>query len=139
MDPSIVARRVASHLRLSENCDLVIAVTHMRLVEDLAVSGDTLLGDRRVDLVLGGHDHHVIRRDINDKNPDPEVLQSGFHDTGDEVSDYKGHVRIVKSGTDWRGLSVVRLRLENGINGETIISNISCKKFASMLSKTFHC
>ena len=71
--------------------------------------------------------------------PDPEMLQSGFHDTGGEVSDYKGHVRIVKSGTDWRGLSVVQLRLGRGINGETIISNMSCKEFASMLPKTFHC
>lgn len=108
----------------------------MRLVEDLAVSGDTLLGDGRVDLVLGGHDHHVVRRDINDTNPDPEVLQSGFYDTGGGVSDYKGHVRIVKSGTDWRGLSVVRLRLGRGINGETIISSMSCNEFANMLRKT---
>jgi 2',3'-cyclic-nucleotide 2'-phosphodiesterase (5'-nucleotidase family) len=130
---------VASHLRLSENCDLVIAVTHMRLVDDLAVSGDTLLGDERVDLVLGGHDHHVVRRDINDTNSDPEVLQSDFHDTGGEVSDYNGHVRIVKSGTDWRGLSVIRLRLGRGMNGETIISNMSCKEFASLLLKAFHC
>lgn len=130
---------MASHLRLSESCDLVIAVTHMRLVEDLAVSGDTLLGDGRVDLVLGGHDHRVIRRDINDTNSDPGVLQSGFHDTGGEVSDYKGHVRIVKSGTDWRGLSVIRLHLGRGINGETIIANMSCKAFASMLRKTLYC
>lgn len=110
----------------------------MRLVEDLAVSGDTLWGDGRVDLVLGGHDHHVIRRDIKDTNPDPEVLQSGFHDTCGEVSDFKGHVRIVKSGTDWRGLSVIRIGLKNGINGETMVSNMSCKEFASILPDTFH-
>ena len=56
--------------------------------------------------MLGGHNHHVVGRDINDTNPDPEVLQSGFHGTGGEVSDYKGHVRIVKSGTDWRNGAV---------------------------------
>lgn len=111
----------------------------MRLVEDLAVSGNTLSGDGRVDLVLGGHDHHLVRRDINDTNPDPEVLQSDFHDTGSEVSDYKGHVRIVKSGTDWRALSIVRLRLGRGINGEIIVSSISCKEFTSFAAKDFHC
>jgi 2',3'-cyclic-nucleotide 2'-phosphodiesterase (5'-nucleotidase family) len=129
---------MASHLRLSENCDLVIAVTHMRLVEDLAVSGNTLCDDERVDLVLGGHDHHVVLRDLNNTNPDPEVIQSGIHDPGSEISHHEGHVRIVKSGTDWRGLSVVRLRLGKGNNGEKSVSTISGKRYTRMLPKTLH-
>ena len=111
----------------------MIAITHLRLIEDLAVSNYTLSDEERVDLVLGGHDHHVIRRDPDDGNPDPEVLQSGFNDGGAEVSDFKGNVRIVKSGTDWRGLSVLRLQLERGSKREAFVSNMSCKDLKGML------
>ncbi|KAK3191172.1 hypothetical protein K4F52_002758 [Lecanicillium sp. MT-2017a] len=110
---------------LSEKCDFVIAVTHMRLVEDLAVSQSTLSGPEKVDLILGGHDHHVVRRDSSDSNPDPEILQSGHNNDGSAVSYWQDCVRIIKSGTDWRGLSILKLRLGEGGKGEPAILNTS--------------
>lgn len=99
LDPSTEAKRVASYLRLVERCDLVIAITHVRLVDDMAVANATLLGAERVDLLLGGHGHHVLRREIGDNNPDPDTLQSGCDDVAN-VSSFTGDVRVVKSGSD---------------------------------------
>ncbi|PHH65674.1 hypothetical protein CDD81_1760 [Ophiocordyceps australis] len=131
-DPSMVARRVASHLRRVEKCDLVIAVTHMRLVEDLAVAADAVSADERVDLVLGGHDHHVLRRVSSDGNSDPQVLQTGFDHGEAPMTDFEGHLRIVKSGTDWRGLSLIRLYMEKGRNGKAVVSNMSVKQISDL-------
>ncbi|PHH68131.1 hypothetical protein CDD82_812 [Ophiocordyceps australis] len=130
--PSTVARRVASHLRRVEKCHLVIAVTHMRLVEDLAVAADAVSADERVDLVLGGHDHHVLRRGSTDGNADPQVLQTGLEDCDAPVTDFQGLLRIVKSGTDWRGLSVVRLEVEKSQNGNGVISSMSVKQISDL-------
>ncbi|OKL64609.1 hypothetical protein UA08_00561 [Talaromyces atroroseus] len=91
LDPAAVARQVAAHLRRSEECDLVIAVTHMRLIDDLVVSNATLSGDERVDLVLGGHDHHVIRREPGDNNMDPETIQSGSYASGANMTNFIGN------------------------------------------------
>lgn len=100
----------------------------MRLVEDLAVSQSTLSGPEKVDLILGGHDHHAVRRDLSDSNPDPEILQSGHNNDRPAVSDWQDCVRIIKSGTDWKGLSILTLRLGEGGKGEPAILNTSCKQ-----------
>ncbi|KAL3438547.1 Metallo-dependent phosphatase-like protein [Aspergillus tetrazonus] len=60
--PVQAARRLARHLRVQERCDLVVALTHMRVPEDMAVANATVSGDSRIDLLLGGHDHDVLRR-----------------------------------------------------------------------------
>ena len=80
LDPVAVARKLATHLRLSERCDLIIAVTHMRLSEDMKVSQATISGVERVDLILGGHDHHMIRTTMMDTEADPTVLQQDLFD-----------------------------------------------------------
>lgn len=109
----------------------------MRLAEDLAVANGTVSGSERVDLVLGGHDHHVVRRTADDTSFDPELLQSGFHDHGAPVTDFEGHVRIVKSGTDWHGLSLVRLRLRRGPDGTATISNLTGRTYKRTPSREF--
>ncbi|KDQ13838.1 hypothetical protein BOTBODRAFT_33278 [Botryobasidium botryosum FD-172 SS1] len=90
-DPVEAARRVSNTLRQTEHVDLVIAVTHMRLEEDIIVSEACR---DEVDLILGGHDHDIM-----------------IH--GDRVTlvndDAEGSVRIIKSGTDFRSYGVVRL------------------------------
>ncbi|KAH7907220.1 Metallo-dependent phosphatase [Hygrophoropsis aurantiaca] len=90
-DPVETAKRVSSTLREKEHVDLVVAVTHMRLEEDIQVSNACRA---EVDLILGGHDHDIM-----------------VH--GDRVTvvndDARGDIRIVKSGTDFRSYGVVRL------------------------------
>lgn len=121
LSPVLVSQRLAKHLRTVENCDLVISVTHMRLIEDLAVSNATALGEERVDLLLGGHDHEVVCRFFGDVDENPETTLQGLLNKDivkdGQVAGTEGDVRIVKSGTDWKSYSIVDLiveRLEDG-------------------------
>jgi len=120
--------KVATHLRTVEKCDLVVAATHMRLAEDMLVSDATKKGEGRVDLLLGGHDHHVARRRSTDIDANPEVVDPNDDFAQDAaISEHEGDVRIIKSGTDWRGLSVVRLDVRRNTDGSAEIVNVKCK------------
>ena len=48
------ARRLCRVLREEEQVDLVIALTHMRVPNDMHLAAEV----PGIDLVLGGHDHH---------------------------------------------------------------------------------
>lgn len=112
MSPSATAKQTARHLRLSEKCDLVVAITHMRLIEDLQVSNKTASGDERIDLLLGGHDHNVVRREPDSQDANPEIVHSEHQTSTLNQSFTDQRLRIVKSGTDWRGLSVIKLKVD---------------------------
>jgi 2',3'-cyclic-nucleotide 2'-phosphodiesterase (5'-nucleotidase family) len=102
----------------------------MRLKEDLKVAHATATGDAKVDLLLGGHDHEVVRRFDADTEADSEVIQQGcknadiIHDG--EVRDVEGKIRIIKSGTDWKGLSLIRLCVERDPAGTAFLSTVKC-------------
>ena len=49
------ANTLASELKDSQNCDIVIALTHMRQPNDIKLAENS----PRIDLILGGHDHDV--------------------------------------------------------------------------------
>lgn len=98
----------------------------MRLVEDLETLNNTRSGAEKIDVILGGHDHCVVRRDVSDTDPNPEVLQSGLDLDGAAVTECEGDFRVIKSGTDWRGLSIIRLRLGSKEKGEPTILGMSC-------------
>ncbi|KDQ13852.1 hypothetical protein BOTBODRAFT_75741, partial [Botryobasidium botryosum FD-172 SS1] len=90
-DPVEVARRVFSTLRRTEHADLVIAVTHVRLEEDIATSEAC---HDEVDPILGGHDHDIM------VHGGRVTLVNG---------DAESSIRIAKSGTDFRSYGVVQL------------------------------
>ncbi|KAL8800730.1 MAG: hypothetical protein Q9182_004973 [Xanthomendoza sp. 2 TL-2023] len=77
LSPVEVSKRLAKTLRVDHKCDIVIAITHMRLIEDLEVANATTDSDYRVDMLLGGHDHEVLTRSAGDTDPDPEVIRQG--------------------------------------------------------------
>ncbi|KAA8649586.1 hypothetical protein EYZ11_005955 [Aspergillus tanneri] len=116
LPPVETAQRLAHRLRTHEGCDVVIAVTHMRLAEDMQVMQATISGESRVDLLLGGHDHEVVRRYGHDTETKPEVIEQGRANEEivyrGRVDSCRGDIRIVKSGTDWRGLSLVRMLVD---------------------------
>ncbi|KAK4064149.1 uncharacterized protein Triagg1_9128 [Trichoderma aggressivum f. europaeum] len=116
LDPVTVSKCTARHLRQKERCDLVIALTHMRLAEDIAVSQATADRDEKVDLLLGGHDHNVVRRAPGDDDIDANITQQGVPPSESAVTDYEGDVRIVKSGTDWRVRQVENLKRMSNYN-----------------------
>ncbi|XP_065187556.1 mannosylglucosyl-3-phosphoglycerate phosphatase-like [Sycon ciliatum] len=81
-DYCVCARRLATKLR-ADGCELVVALSHMRVPNDVRLA--TECGDV-VDLVLGGHDHHYA------------VKKYGEHD-----------IYVCKSGTDFRQMTVLRI------------------------------
>lgn len=100
----------------------------MRLAEDIEVAEATKTGKGRVDLLLGGHDHEVVRRFSGDTDRDPANIEQG-HDNADItaeglIRDAQGDIRIIKSGTDWAGLSLIRMIIEKDNKGSINTSAI---------------
>eukprot|EP00878_Enallax_costatus_P010291 GHUV01010741.1.p1 GENE.GHUV01010741.1~~GHUV01010741.1.p1 ORF type:complete len:361 (+),score=47.99 GHUV01010741.1:420-1502(+) len=83
LDPVEEGRRLAKELR-AQGADLVIALTHMRVPNDVKLAE----GVAEIDALLGGHDHHV----------QIEVLQP--HNN-----------LLCKSGTDFRNLTALTVTL----------------------------
>ncbi|KAG6003056.1 hypothetical protein E4U21_002409 [Claviceps maximensis] len=134
-DPATSAQSTARQLREQEKCDIVIALTHMRLAEDLAVSKKTQTGSGRVDLLLGGHDHDVVQRASADSDADPTVAWESLHpadEGGGGLVSVSGDVRIVKSGTDWKGLSIVRLGVAENSDGSYSISHTTVTQVSNV-------
>ncbi|KAL1717392.1 5'-nucleotidase [Schizophyllum commune] len=92
-DPAECSTRWAALLREEHNADVVNAVTHMRMEEDMAMASRC----PDVDLILGGHDHEYM------------LQGSQYTDDGGHA---EGNIRIVKSGTDFREFSVIKIRVE---------------------------
>ncbi|KAL4954639.1 Metallo-dependent phosphatase-like protein [Aspergillus filifer] len=134
--PVDAARRLARHLRVNEHCDLIIALTHMRVPEDMAVANATTSGESRIDLLLGGHDHEVLRRFAGDSDVIAQNVEQGRKISEVEmdgtVPDTKGDIRLVKSGTDWRALSLIRLTVKRDEQGEVIGSTVNLCQYTDI-------
>ncbi|PNW85315.1 hypothetical protein CHLRE_03g180600v5 [Chlamydomonas reinhardtii] len=81
-----VGRKLAAELK-ADGAELLIALTHMREPNDRKLAAEA----PEFHLVLGGHDHHYV---------------SAFVEPHNNL--------LVKSGTDFRDLSVVRVELPGG-------------------------
>ncbi|GJE86791.1 bifunctional metallophosphatase/5'-nucleotidase [Phanerochaete sordida] len=108
----------------AHKCDLVLALTHARIPNDIALARALgahapavqaergTAGMHGVDLVMGGHDHlYYISRGV--------TSWEGY-DVNHEVlgaEDDHGDVLVVKSGTDFRDLSEFTLELEDTPEG----------------------
>lgn len=101
-DPVSVARRISSLLRVTHGADIVIAITHMRRDEDVHLAKYC---DNNVDLILGGHDHDLA------------VHRSNFRAMNDT---YEGRIKLIKSGTDFRNYSDIKIWLSQK-NGKALI------------------
>lgn len=85
-DPVAVARRYVADLR-SRGAEWVVALTHLNLPDDVALL--EALGDAGPDLVLGGHEHNLIKKNV-------------------------GGRWILKADAEARSASVVRVTFEEG-------------------------
>lgn len=97
----------------------------MRLVEDMEVADLTTSADERVDLLLGGHDHHVVRRKYTDTNSDPGILEEQSNQANIHMTHAQGLYNIIKSGTDWRGLSVLKLQITKDKDAVACLSDMT--------------
>jgi membrane protein implicated in regulation of membrane protease activity len=104
----------------------------MRLPEDMNVANVAATGDCRIDLLLGGHDHEVLRRFAAETDLNPDHFEQGRHiaDVGKNgmVPDVESsNIRIIKSGTDWRAMSLIRLIVHRDEHGAAVKSTVTCK------------
>ena len=136
--PVDVAQRDAIFLRRVEKCDFVVGITHMRVAEDIQVTEELFSGEKSIDLILGGHDHHVLRRYQGESTKlclDPALIDCSMYNDVARISDMtadqdtRGPVRIVKSGTDWNGLSCLNLKVSRAMNGTAYLTDITVKQF----------
>lgn len=99
-------------MRLQENCDFVIAVTHMRYTEDITILDEPQEDIEKVDLILGGHDHDVFVYPPMHKSSDDSTIGNDNIKRPYIENEYPGSLKLVKSGTDWRSLSILDLHIE---------------------------
>ncbi|CAG0894512.1 unnamed protein product [Darwinula stevensoni] len=83
VDFVIRGQELAHYLKVEQGCEFVIALTHMRLPNDIRL----LELAPSVDLVLGGHDHEPVIQELDGRY-------------------------LVKSGTDFRNLSKITIRFD---------------------------
>lgn len=115
-----------------EACELVIAITHSRLPNDIdfanavgAVSNPDP-NSHGVDLVLGGHDH------IYYVGNGASSFQGQEYPKGEPGTEKDSATMIVKSGTDFRDLSELKLELTDKNNAavrKRTIRNLSVKRY----------
>ena len=55
LDYNYILDKYSRILKEDHNCDLVIALNHMKVEEDLAMAQNNT--SDKVDIILGGHDH----------------------------------------------------------------------------------
>lgn len=119
-------------------CDLIIALTHSRIPNDISLAKSLLAlsplaqkshpigSSHGVDLVLGGHDHiYYVSKGVSswEEYDVMEPVLGAEEDCGD--------VLVVKSGTDFRDLSELSLELESTPTGSVrkkIIKSITGKR-----------
>ncbi|KAG8830103.1 hypothetical protein FRC17_005394 [Serendipita sp. 399] len=117
-----------------QKCDLIIALTHSRLPNDLALAqalharvGSSIVQEHGCDIILGGHDHvYYVSKFDQSGNTDAwkgyDITQAFL---GAEKDD---GVLVVKSGTDFRELSEIQLELEDSPEGSVRLKYISSVK-----------
>jgi 2',3'-cyclic-nucleotide 2'-phosphodiesterase (5'-nucleotidase family) len=98
-----VAHELSDILRNEEHCDLVIALTHMRIPNDEKLARE-LKG--KIDVVLGGHDHFSVYSDAVTLQEMGKTITPSVRDCGGAF--------VIKSGTDFRELSAITVTLNNG-------------------------
>ena len=92
-----VGNELALKLKDEDNCDIVIALTHMRNANDIKLAGNAT----RVDLIFGGHDHDVMKKNVNG-------------------------TWIIKSGTDFRNFNLLNLQFSSDLRR---IVDVKCETF----------
>ncbi|KAJ7684723.1 Metallo-dependent phosphatase-like protein [Mycena polygramma] len=140
-DMKQVGLELSERLRGEHECDLVIALTHCRIPNDLALAKDLLAlspsaqtknpiaSSHGVDLILGGHDHLYYASKGMSAWEDYDTSQDVLGAEADH-----GDVLVCKSGTDFRELSEITLELETTPAGSIrrrVVSRITGKRHST--------
>ncbi|KAF8126527.1 Metallo-dependent phosphatase-like protein [Boletus edulis] len=119
-DMAKTGREMSQRLRGEHQCDIVIALTHARVPNDIKLAKDLLAlspsaqkarpiaGEHGVDIILGGHDHlYFVSKGV--------TAWEGYDVSKPSIGSQEdnGDILVVKSGTDFRELSELTLELED--------------------------
>ncbi|KAK0672370.1 5'-nucleotidase [Cercophora samala] len=126
------AKASAKVLRTEYGVDFVVAVTNMRLSEDLLLSGATQAkGLEKVDFIFGGYDREaegiahpeiVMQSQKSERKGKGKVSGGWFEVTSPEI-------RVVKSGAAWEGLSVVEMCVKKESENLPELSSVKVTQF----------
>ncbi|KAJ7043265.1 Metallo-dependent phosphatase-like protein [Mycena alexandri] len=134
-DMKQVGLDLSERLRDEHRCDLVIALTHCRVPNDISLAKDLLAlspsaqaknsiaSSHGVDLILGGHDHLYYASKGMSAWEGYDIAQDVLGAEADH-----GDVLVCKSGTDFRDLSEITLEFETTPAGsirKKVISRIT--------------
>ncbi|KAF9228782.1 Metallo-dependent phosphatase [Gyrodon lividus] len=123
-DMAETGRELSRLLRGEHRCDLIIALTHARVPNDIQLAKDLfasspsaqkarpIAGEHGVDIILGGHDHvYFASKGM--------TTWEGYDTSKPSIGsqDDHGDILVVKSGTDFRDLSELTLELEDMPSG----------------------
>lgn len=97
LDPVKVTKELCSILRTDHQVDYIIALTHMRVPEEMRLIEEC----PEVDLFLGGHDH--------------EYLLIGEYTQTKNIA--QGAIKLIKSGSDFEQFSVIHFNTKDNIKG----------------------
>lgn len=100
-DPIIVANETAEHLKNNEECDLIIAITHIGYNEKGKPS-DVKLAEqsKNIDIIIGGHSHTTVE----DNNPETPSL----------IKNKSGkQVLVTQTGKNGRNLGYIKIDLDD--------------------------
>ncbi|ORX63077.1 Metallo-dependent phosphatase [Hesseltinella vesiculosa] len=106
--------------------DLVIALTHMRVPNDVKLAQECI---DHIDLVLGGHDHFFYVSKAIDIVGDHWTREHNLEDVGfDPERDNDLPVKVMKSGTDFRELGHLHLEIGTNQQGRKCIQKITAER-----------
>ncbi|KAJ7168132.1 Metallo-dependent phosphatase-like protein [Mycena crocata] len=140
-DMSKVGLELSERLRGEHKCDLIIALTHCRVPNDIALAKDLLAlspsaqaqksnaSSHGVDLILGGHDHLYFASKGMSSWEGYDISEDVLGAEADQ-----GDVLVLKSGTDFRDLSEITLEFETASPGsirKKVISRITGKRHST--------
>jgi 5'-nucleotidase len=107
IEPVEIANRLAQKLKQEDDCDMVIALSHLGYKYDYKKVSDVIVAQntRNVDVILGGHTHTFMEKPDKVKNLD-----------GDEV---------IVSQAGWGGLRLGRLDLNLSSNDKKSVALVN--------------
>ncbi|KDQ14262.1 hypothetical protein BOTBODRAFT_187919 [Botryobasidium botryosum FD-172 SS1] len=126
-DMATVAKRLSASLREEHGCEIIIALTHSGVEEDIQLAKalgahkdrfEDVLDEHGVDLVLGGHDHdYYVGKGVDAwVNLEGGKAEGTLYVPGtgklEARSTEDDGVRMIKSGTDFHEFSEITLVIE---------------------------
>ncbi|CAO3679079.1 hypothetical protein CU097_014074 [Rhizopus azygosporus] len=129
-----VAKELSEELRDPNgphHVDIVIALTHMRVPNDIKLA---IHCQNEIDLVLGGHDHfYYVSRSVNIVG-DTWTREQNLKDVGfdpEEGLENTDGIRVIKSGTDFREFSHLKLEIKVRDDGRKHVQSISVERIVA--------